>query len=332
MPSVTTDCPPFLPKRDFVGYGWDTPHDCWPNGAKIAVSFVINFEEGGESTLANGDESSEAHLHEAFHKMPLKGKRDQQLETMFEYGIRQGLPRILRLFDQYGYKFTTHAVARAIEVSPQYGKLLPKLGHEIACHGNRWRSFFAASPEEEAAHVAEGIDRLQHLTGDNSVPSGWYLGRGSNQSARIIAREHYKRGLPLLYSSDTYADDLPYWVESPLASEGIEDEGLLMIPYSLDCSDHRFLCKGSGWSSSDDFFWHMKETFDYLYEEGLEGHPKMMTIGLHNRIIGRPGRFRCLQKFMAYISQKPDVWVARRDDIARHWREKYPYTGPLNKA
>ncbi|KAK0469051.1 uncharacterized protein EV420DRAFT_5915 [Desarmillaria tabescens] len=279
MPTATTDCPPFLPNRDFVGYGWDTPQDCWPNGAKIAVSFVINFEEGGESTLANGDEYSEGYLHEAFHKAPLKGKRDQQLETMFEYGIRQGLPRILRLFDQYDYKFTTHAVARAIEVCPQYGKLLPKLGHEIACHGNRWRSFYTASPEEEAAHVSEGIDRLQRLTGDSSVPSGWYLGRGSNQSARIIAREHFKRGLPLLYSSDTYADDLPYWVESPLASEGIEDEGLLMIPYSLDCSDHRFLCKGSGWSSSDDFFWHMKETFDYLYEEGLEGRPKMMTIG-----------------------------------------------------
>ncbi|KAF8916583.1 hypothetical protein CPB85DRAFT_1374515 [Mucidula mucida] len=269
MPS-TLDCPPFLPDRDFVGYGWDTPKDCWPNGAKIAVSFVINFEEGGESTLANGDEYSESYLHEAFHKEPLKGRRDQQLETMFEYGIRQGLPRILRLFDKHGYKFTTYA-----------------LGHEIACHGNRWRSYFDATPEEEAAH----------LTGDKNVPAGWYLGRGSNQSTRIIAREHHKRGLPCSIAPIAMLMTFrSFWVESPLASENIKDEGLLMVPYSLDCNDHRFLCKGSGWSSSDDFLWHMKETFDYLYQEGVEGRPKMMTIGLHNRIIGRPGRFRCLQK------------------------------------
>ncbi|THV02634.1 glycoside hydrolase/deacetylase [Dendrothele bispora CBS 962.96] len=294
----TPDCPAFLPDRDFVGYGLDTPTDCWPNGAKIAVNFVINFEEGGESTLANGDEYSEGYLHEAFHKSPLKGRRDQQLETMFEYGVRQGLPRILRLFDKYGYKFTTYAVARALELAPQYAKLLPELGHEIASHGNRWRSFADMPPEEEAKHVAEAIDRLQRLTGDEIVPGGWFLGRGSNQSKRIIAREHHKRSLPLLYSSDSYADDLPYWVESPLASEGVSDGGLLIVPYSLDCNDHRFLCQGSGWSTSNDFLWHMKETFDYLYQEGIEGRPKMMTIGLHNRIIGRPGRFRCLQKYV----------------------------------
>lgn len=136
----------------------------------------------------------------------------------FEYGIRQGLPRILRLFDKYGYKFTTYAVSRAIEVSPQYGKLLPALGHEMACHGNRWQSFADASPEEEAAHVSEGIDRLQQLTGDRNIPAGWYLGRGSSQSNRIIAREHRKRGLPLLYSSDSYADDLPVCLRLPVSA------------------------------------------------------------------------------------------------------------------
>ncbi|EEB91958.1 hypothetical protein MPER_09604, partial [Moniliophthora perniciosa FA553] len=292
------DCPPFLPPRDFVGYGWNTPKDCWPDSAKIAVNFALNFEEGGESTLANGDDYSEGCLHEAFHKIPYKGRRDQQLETMFEYGIRQGLPRIIRLFDKYGYKFTTFAVGRALELAPQYAKLLPKLGHEIASHGYRWRSYVAMPPEEEKKHISDAIDSLQRLTGDQDVPAGWYFGRGSNQAKRLIAREHHKRGLPLLYSSDSFADELPFWVESPLASEGEKDEGLLIVPYSLDCDDHRFLCQGSGWSTADDFFWHLKETFDYLYQEGLEGRPKMMTIGLHSRIIGRPGRFRSLQKYV----------------------------------
>ncbi|KAF9255234.1 glycoside hydrolase/deacetylase [Marasmius fiardii PR-910] len=285
-----------LPSRDFIGYGWETPADCWPNGAKIALSFVVNFEEGGESTLANGDEQSEGYLHEAFHKIPLKGKRDQQLETMFEYGVRQGLPRIIRLFEKYGYKFTTFAVARALELAPQYGKLLTELGHEIACHGNRWRSYIDMPPEAEAKHVSEAVDSLQRVTGNQNIPAGWYLGRGSNCSKRLIASEHRERHLPLLYSSDSFADELPFWVENPLAREGVNDDGLLIIPYSLDCDDHRFLCQGSGWSTSDDFFWHLKETFDQLYQEGLDGTPKMMTIGLHNRIIGRPGRFRSLQK------------------------------------
>lgn len=151
--------------------------------------------------------------------LPPQKKTVLTVHCQFEYGIRQGLPRILRLFDKHGYKFTTYAVARAIEVAPQYGKLLPELGHEIACHGNRWRSYFDATPEEEAAHVAEGIDRLQSLTGDKNVPAGWYLGRGSNQSTRIIAREHHKRGLPLLYSSDSYADDLPVRARLCLSTE-----------------------------------------------------------------------------------------------------------------
>ncbi|KAK7025459.1 hypothetical protein VNI00_015987 [Paramarasmius palmivorus] len=308
------DCPPFLPQRDFIGYGLDTPRNCWPNGAKIAISFVVNFEEGGESTLANGDEHSEGYLHEAFHKTPYRGKRDQQLETMFEYGTRQGLPRIIRLFERYGYKFTTFAVARALELAPQYATLLPELGHEIASHGYRYRSYTDMSPEEEVKHISDAIDTLRRLTNDPKAPAGWYFGRGSSQAKRLIAREHHKRGLPLLYSSDSFADELPFWVESPLVDEGEKDDGLLIIPYSLDCDDHRFLCQGSGWSTSDDFYWHLKETFDYLYQEGSEGRPKMMTIG-----------------FAEYISQKPDVWIARRDEIAKHWKEKYPYNAPLRE-
>ncbi|THV02632.1 glycoside hydrolase/deacetylase [Dendrothele bispora CBS 962.96] len=223
-------------------------------------------------------------------------------------------------------KCTMYTVAAALERAPYLGPILVEHGHEIACHGNRWINYMNVPPEEEERQIHHAIDRLQKYTSDPNVPRGWMIGRRSNASPRLYCRAAKERGLEFLYSSDSYGDDLPYWLESPLASEGEPDEGMLIIPYTLDCNDFRFVVAGSGWSSGEDFYNHLVDTFDVLYEEGLAGQAKMMSIGLHNRCVGRPGRLAAVEKFMQYISSKEGVWVARRDEIARHWREKFPYT------
>ncbi|GAA6014813.1 hypothetical protein JCM10207_002190 [Rhodosporidiobolus poonsookiae] len=338
---MTAEYKTYLPPRDFVAYGEDTPSDCWPNSAKIAVSFVLNYEEGAEHTLWNGDAHSEAFLSEsAFHRQPKQGRRDLYVESQFEYGTRAGLPRLLKLFKKFGYSWSTWTNARALEASAYYGKYLVEGGHDIAAHGNRWitqTELYAdpspvasltgkTGPEEEAAHVAQNIDRLRAATGLQDVPTGYYLGRGSLYSKYLISKVHKEKGVPLVYNSDSYSSDLPYWQESPLAADGDEDEGLLHVPYGLFLNDHRFYCKGAGASCGDDFFDLLKAEFDYILREGREGKPKMMTIAMHSRILGRPGRIQCLKRFMEYVqSHGEEAWVTTRADIARHWQAKYPY-------
>ncbi|KAM0752933.1 glycoside hydrolase/deacetylase [Meredithblackwellia eburnea MCA 4105] len=324
----TGDFKEFLPPRDFVGYGTEPPKDPWPKGAKIAVCFVLNYEEGSEHTVWNGDSGSEPFLHEHhYHRQNVKGRRDIVVESSFEYGVRAGLPRLIKLFRKFGWQFTLWANGRAFEVSGDYPKILAEDGHEIACHGNRW----TAGPtmtgyDDEARHVRQGFKRLQKSTGLKDVPTAWFGGAGTMAHKHIRARVHKETGVPLLYCSDTYSDDIPYYLPSPLAMDGDKDEGLLMIPYSLTNNDHRFMVsQGAGTGAPNEWFELLQADFDYLYEEGKNGSPKMMTVAMHNRILGKPARSRALKKFMEYIKDKPDVWVTTRADMAHHWREKFPY-------
>ncbi|GFZ48909.1 hypothetical protein JCM24511_06658 [Saitozyma sp. JCM 24511] len=296
----------YTPDRDYVGYGLEQPRDCWPNGAKIAVSFVLNYEEGGESTLWNGDAKSIGGLHETFSDRDVQvGRRDFLVESQYEYGIRQGVPRLMKLFDKYGYKFTLWMVARSAEVTGFYPRLLAEKGHEIADHGNRW-TVPGETYEEAKWHHHQSIDRLQKATGRTDV--------------------HKERGVPLLYSSDAYAADTPYYIQDPLVVKGEEDHGMLCVPYSLTNNDVVFLALGArGVGKANDFFELLKADFDYLYAEGERGTPKMMTIAMHSRVLGKPGRIMAIKRFMEYISKKPDVWVATRQEIAAQWREKFPY-------
>ncbi|GAA5908621.1 hypothetical protein JCM6882_003695 [Rhodosporidiobolus microsporus] len=344
---MSTEYKEYVPPRDFVAYGEETPADCWPEGKKIVVSFVLNYEEGAEHTLWNDAGAPNAHSEQflnetAYHRPGRPGKRDLYVESMYEYGTRAGLPRLLKLFKEFGWGWSTWTNARALEASAYYGKYLVDGGHDIACHGNRWITQTELyeekpqvalltgkpGPEEEAAHVSQAIDRLRAATGLQNVPTGWYYGRGSLYNKHILERVHREKGVPLLYTSDTYADDVPYYTESPFALDGEEDKGLLNIPYSLTNNDHRFYIRGAGFGNADDFFDLLKAEFDYMLEEGIEGRPKMMTIALHSRIIGRPGRIRALKRFMQYVKEHEDqAWVTTRDKIAHHWREKYPYQG-----
>ncbi|WVQ63905.1 uncharacterized protein L199_002061 [Kwoniella botswanensis] len=326
----------YLPPRDYVGYGLESRPGVWPGGNKIAVSFVLNYEEGAESTPWNGDDGSCPMLHELHYdrKATSGGKRDALVEDMFDWGIRQGLPRLLKLFRQYGWKWTTWTCARAFEVTGPYAKMLVADGHEIACHGNRWQNH-GKNLEEVKAHINKSFDRLQASTGLSDVPTGWFVGT-SHQSQKLArAIVHRERNVPLLYCSDTYAGDEPYWAPDPYAEiYGGEDKGMLMIPYSLCTNDHLFfVAGGAGVSAPDDWFEMLKAEFDALYAEGGRGSAKMMTIAMHNRFVCKPGRIMALKRFMAYLATKPDVWVCTRREIASFWREKYPYeeVGPTYK-
>ncbi|WWD16904.1 hypothetical protein CI109_101336 [Kwoniella shandongensis] len=333
---VSAPEPFYLPPRDFVGYGLEPPTELWPGGNKIAVSFVLNYEEGAEQTPWNGDEQSCDNLHELHYerKATSGGKRDIMVEEMFEYGIRSGLPRLIKLFRQYGWRWTTWTCARAFEVTGPYPKMLVEDGHEIACHGNRWR-VHGDNIAEEKTHINKSFDRLQAASGLKDVPTGWFLGNGSERQKLVRSLVHKERGIPLLYCSDTYASDTPYWIPDASAEVyGGKDEGMLMIPYSLCTNDHRFfVAGGTGVSSPDDWFELLKGEFDQLYAEGAEGQPKMMTVAMHNRFVCKPGRIMALKRFMAYIATKPDVWVCTRQEIAKFWRDKYPYeeVGPTYK-
>ncbi|KAK4687076.1 hypothetical protein P7C73_g3035, partial [Tremellales sp. Uapishka_1] len=316
----------WVPRRDYVGYGLSPAREPWPGGKKIAVSFVLNYEEGAEATPWNGDDGSCAFLHELHYdrKATTGGKRDLLVEEMFEYGIRQGLPRLIKLFRQYGWRWTTWVCARAFETSGPYPKMLVQDGHEN--HGK--------TLAEAKAHINKSFDRLQATTGLTNVPTGWFVGSGTISQKLARAEVHRERNVPLVYCSDTYASDEPYWVEDPYSQvNGGEDKGMLMIPYSLCTNDHRFfVAQGAGVSAPDDWFELLKGEFDQLYAEGEAGTPKMMTIAMHNRFVCKPGRIMALKRFMAYIAAKPDVWVCTRSEIAEFWREKYPYekVGPTS--
>lgn len=295
--------------RNLIGYGANPPHPKWPNNARIAVSFVLNYEEGGERCLLHGDEESEAFLSEIPGAMPIKGERHISMESIYEYGSRAGVWRVLRLFEQYDIPLTIFAVAMAVERYPDVAIAMKEAGHEICSHGYRWIDYQYMDESQERDHMIKAIEIIKQVTGER--PLGWYTGRTGPNTRRLVAEEG-----GFLYDSDAYDDDLPYWHTEAGRPQ-------LVIPYTLDVNDMRF-ATAQGFNSGEQFYQYLKDTFDTLYEEGATA-PKMMSIGLHCRLIGRPGRIASLKRFLNYVKQHQDVWLCRRIDIARHWHEHHPY-------
>ncbi|MDO6705576.1 allantoinase PuuE [Photobacterium sp. 1_MG-2023] len=295
--------------RNLIGYGAVPPHPRWPNDARVAVSFVLNYEEGGERCILHGDSESEAFLSEIPAAQPFPGQRHISMESIYEYGSRAGVWRILRLFKEYDVPLTIFGVAMALERHPDVAKAFVDAGHEICSHGYRWIDYQNMDESAERDHMMKAIEIIRHLTGER--PYGWYTGRTGPNTRRLVAEEG-----GFLYDSDAYDDDLPYWHE-----EGPKPQ--LVIPYTLDVNDMRFATV-QGFNAGDQFFNYLKDTFDTLYEEGATA-PKMMSVGLHCRLIGRPGRIAALRRFLDYVQQHDNVWLCRRIDIAKHWHEHHPH-------
>jgi putative urate catabolism protein len=296
--------------RDFIGYGANPPDPKWPNQARIAVQFVINYEEGGENCILHGDSHSEAFLSEVIGAVPLRGMRNMNVESCYEYGSRAGFWRLHRLFSRYNLPVTVYGVAMALERNPDAAQAMTEAGWEIASHGYRWIDYQYFTEEAEREHLQRAIAIHTQVTGTR--PLGWYTGRNSPNTRRLVVEEG-----GFLYDADSYADDLPYWVVE-------NGKPHLVIPYTLDNNDMRF-ATAQGFNSGEQFFTYLRDAFDTLYLEG-EVAPKMMSIGLHCRLVGRPGRIAALARFLDYIGQRDRVWICRRVDIARHWREKHPFT------
>ena len=299
--------------RDLVGYGRNPPHARWPGNARIAVQFVLNYEEGGENSVLHGDAGSEQFLSEMFSP-PAFADRHLSMEGIYEYGSRVGVWRLLREFERRGLPLTVFGVAMALERCPDVTAAFVELGHEIACHGWRWISYQAIDEATEREHMRIGMEVIQRLTGER--PLGWYTGRDSPATRRLVADFG-----GFAYDSDYYGDDLPFWTRVT-KTDGTELTHLV-VPYTLDTNDMRFALP-QGFSQADDFFTYLRDSFDVLYAEGDEA-PKMLSVGMHCRLLGRPGRLRALQRFLDHIERHDRVWVCRRIDIARHWREVHPY-------
>ena len=295
--------------RNLIGYGVNPPNPQWPGNARVAVSFVLNYEEGGERCLLHGDDESEAFLSEIPSAQPIKGERHISMESIYEYGSRVGVWRVLRLFDEYEIPLTVFAVAMAIERHPDVAKAMVEAGHEICSHGYRWIDYQYIDESEERDHMTKAIEIIQQVTGQR--PQGWYTGRTGPNTRRLVAEEG-----GFLYDSDAYDDDLPYWHTETGHPQ-------LVIPYTLDVNDMRF-STAQGFNSGEQFFQYLKDTFDTLYMEG-ETAPKMMSVGLHCRLIGRPGRIAALRRFLDYVKEHDSVWLCRRIDIANHWHQHHPY-------
>jgi putative urate catabolism protein len=295
--------------RDLIGYGAHPPRVNWPDDARIAVQFVMNYEEGGENCVLHGDPASEAFLSEIVGAQPLAGVRHMNMESIYEYGSRAGFWRLMRLFGERRLPLTVYAVGMAIERNPEAARAMLEAGHEIASHGFRWIDYQYVSEEIEREHLRLAIAAQERVTG--SRPLGWYLGRCSPNTRRLVAEEG-----GFLYDADSYADDLPYW-------DARHGRPQLIVPYTLDANDMRF-ASPQGFNSGDQFFAYLKDSFDVLYAEGTEA-PKMMSIGLHCRLVGRPGRAASLARFLDYVTAHDQVWVCRRIDIARHWHQHHPY-------
>ncbi|WP_341663819.1 allantoinase PuuE [Vibrio sp.] len=295
--------------RDLIGYGANPPHPKWPGGARIALSFVLNYEEGGERCLLHGDDESESFLSEIPAAMPIQGARHMSMESIYEYGSRAGVWRVLRLFEQYSFPLTVFAVAMAIKRHPDVARAMVKAGHELCSHGYRWIDYQHMEEALEREHMARAIRIIEQVTGTR--PLGWYTGRTSPNTRRLVAEDG-----GFLYDSDAYDDDLPYWHTQAKRPQ-------LVIPYTLDVNDMRF-ATSQGFNSGEQFFQYLKDSFDVLYEEGAAA-PKMMSVGLHCRLIGRPGRIAALKRFLDYVQAHEKVWVCRRIDIARHWHQHHPY-------
>lgn len=297
--------------RDMVGYGPRPPHPRWPGDARIAVQFVLNYEEGGENSVLDGDPGSEVFLSEIVPATAFPG-RHMSMESLYEYGSRAGLWRVLRAFERRGLPLTVFAVSRALQRNPEAVAAFTELGHEIACHGLRWILYQDVPEDVERAHMAEAVRIIKDLTGN--APLGWYTGRDSPNTRRLVV-EHGG----FAYDSDSYADDLPYWV-------CVSGQQHLVVPYTLDTNDMRY-SSPAGFPSGEQFYAHLRDAFDVLYREGAEGAPKMLNVGLHCRLAGRPGRTAALERFLDHVLAHEKVWVARRLDIAEHWRRTHPAGG-----
>jgi len=296
--------------RDLVGYGAHPPQARWPGKARIALQFVLNYEEGGENSVLHGDPASEAFLSEIVGAQPIEGARHMSMESLYEYGSRAGVWRILDLFRRHRLPLTVYGVAMALERNPAAVEAFLEAGHEIASHGWRWINYQHMPLDEEREHMRRAIQIHKRLTGER--PLGWYTGRTSPNTRRLVAED---RGF--LYDADDYSDDLPFW-----ATVGRHQQ--LIVPYTLEANDMRF--SGTGLNTGEQFYSYLKDAFDVLYAEGEE-KPKMMSVGLHCRIAGRPGKMAGLERFIRYALGHQDVWFARRIDIARHWRARHPHKG-----
>jgi putative urate catabolism protein len=295
--------------RDMRGYGRAIPDPQWPGGAYVAVQFVLNYEEGGENNILHGDAASEAFLSEIVGAQAWPGQRHWNMESIYEYGARAGFWRLWRMFTGRKIPLTIYGVATALERSPDQTEAMKEAGWEIASHGLKWIEYRDFSEADERAHLEEAIRIHTKVTGER--PLGWYTGRSSVNTEKLVMEEG-----GFLYSSDSYADDLPYWVARPQGGRH------LIVPYTLDANDMRFATP-QGFNSGDQFFAYLKASFDCLYEEGRRGSPKMMSVGLHCRLIGRPGRALALQRFLDHVQAHDKVWIPRRIDIARHWHQHF---------
>lgn len=303
--------------RDLCGYGQQPPYANWPERARLALQFVLNYEEGGESCLLHGDSASEQFLSEIVGAAAYPA-RHLSMESIYEYGSRAGVWRILREFERRGLPLTVFAVGMALARHPELTRALVESGHEIAAHGWRWIHYQTVDEATERAHLYQAVAVIKQLTG--VAPEGWYTGRDSPNTRRLVV-DHGG----FVYDADYYGDDLPLW--TVVQKSNGEQVPHLVVPYTLDTNDMRF-ATAQGFNSGEQFWHYLKDAFDVLYAEGAET-PKMLSVGLHCRLIGRPGRFRALQRFLDYVEQHDRVWVCRRIDIARHWLREHPYTPPL---
>ena len=300
--------------RDLIGYGRTPPQPQWPGQARVAVQFVLNYEEGGENCVLHGDAASEQFLSEMFNPAAYP-ERHMSMEGIYEYGSRAGVWRILREFERRGLPLTVFGVAMALQRHPELTAAFRELGHEIACHGWRWINYQAIDEATEREHMRIGMEIIERLTGER--PLGWYTGRDSPNTRRLVA-DHGG----FLYDSDYYGDDLPFWTEVT-RSDGSRVPHLV-VPYTLDTNDMRFALP-QGFSHGGEFFDYLRDAFDVLYAEGDE-RPAMLSVGMHCRLLGRPGRFRALQRFLDHLEQHDRVWICRRVDIARHWIARHPFS------
>jgi len=299
--------------RDLVGYGRNPPHANWPGQARVAVQFVLNYEEGGENCVLHGDAGSEQFLSELFNPASYPD-RHLSMEGIYEYGSRVGVWRILREFERRGLPLTVFGVSMALQRHPELTAAFRELGHEIACHGWRWIHYQGLDEATEREHMRIGMEIIEKLTGERAL--GWYTGRDSPNTRRLVADYG-----GFLYDSDYYGDDLPIWTEVQ-KSDGSRVPHLV-VPYTLDTNDMRFSLP-QGFSHGDEFFEYLRDAFDVMYAEGDE-RPAMLSVGMHCRLLGRPGRFKALQRFLDHIEKHDRVWVCRRVDIARHWIELHPF-------
>ena len=309
--------------RDLIGYGRHPPHAQWPGKARIAVQFVLNYEEGGENSVLHGDAGSEQFLSELSNP-PSYPARHLSMESIYEYGSRAGAWRILREFEKRGLPLTVFGIGMALQRHPEITAAFMELGHEVACHGWRWIHYQDVDEATERAHMRQMVELIEQLTGEkHGAPGaihgvGWYTGRDSQNTRRLVAD---LGGFE--YDSDYYGDDLPFWMKVAKTDGSIVPQ--LIVPYTLDANDMRFALP-QGFAQADDFFTYLRDSFDALYAEG-DSAPKMLSVGMHCRLLGRPGRIGALQRFLDHVQKRERVWICRRIDVARHWKQAHPFQG-----